>query len=120
MTRQCSRRLAWREANAWYPPFPFVMPAKAGTQSPRFRARACTDLTADRRLEYPPLRPWLGAERVGVRWGSPRLEQPSYSHLTLPAHHAGPLPLPPQAPQAGGEGQGLAIRPVPAEHVGMP
>ena len=23
----------WYEPNAWYPPFPFVMPAKAGTQS---------------------------------------------------------------------------------------
>jgi len=31
------------------------------------------------------------------------------THLTLPAQRAGPLPLP---PQAGGEGQGLSIRPV--------
>jgi hypothetical protein len=36
MARQRSFRLAWREPDAWYLPFPFVMPAKAGTQSPAF------------------------------------------------------------------------------------
>ena len=47
--------------------------------------------------------PPLGAERVGVRWGSPGSEPRRLTHLTLPIAYAmGPLPLP---PQAGGEGK---------------
>src|SRR6266404_2025794 len=67
---------------------------------------------AQRNNPSPP----LGAERVGVRWES-RVPNSRTTHLTLPAQRAGPLPLP---PQAGGEGQGLAIRPVPAAHACMP
>jgi ATP-dependent Lhr-like helicase len=57
--------------------------------------------------------PPLGAERVGVRWGSQAADAPA-THLTLPALRTGPLPLP---TQAGGEGQSVAPLWIAAERV---
>ena len=83
--------------------------ASGAKQSRSRAALRCSDIfePMQKSLFNSPSPP-LGAERVGVRWGSGRSVVAGVAHLTLPvAESTGPLPLP---PQAGGEGK-IARRP---------
>src|SRR6266481_8488867 len=65
----------------------------------------CTDLTARQAARISPSPP-SGAERVGVRWGSPPLEQPSYPPHPPGAATPGPSLSPRKRAERGKGGGG--------------
>src|SRR5271167_2562951 len=82
----------------------------SGPSLPRVHARGCIDRTARQVAEISPSPP-LGAERVGVRWGSPAVPSSGATHLTLPSPRIKPAGLrltprrvPPSPPASGRRG----------------
>jgi hypothetical protein len=92
-------KFEWLSKLVWRPGTPLTLPLTRVPPSPRWRARACTDLTARQAAGISPSPP-LGAERVGVRWGSP-VTNSGATHLTLPAQ---PRRAPPSPPASGRRG----------------